>query len=109
MSPARIETRERECLRLHEVRSRGFLRIWCWRSELQFFCGQSRQDSRQLHAESGAAFLPVVAENPAAVFLHDAEANTETQPRAFADRLGGVERIEHAVRLLDAGPGIQKK
>ena len=44
-------------------------------SELQFFCGESRENSGQLNAEHGAALLAVVAEDFAAVLLHDAEAD----------------------------------
>ena len=43
------------------------------------------------------------------MFLHDAETNTETQAGAFADWLGRIERIEDAVRFLDAWSGIREK
>ena len=58
----------------------GFWGVGRRRAELQFLRGQSRQDRGQFHAEDGAAFLPVVAKNPAAVLLHDAEANAEPRP-----------------------------
>ena len=39
----------------------------------------------------------------AAMFLHDAVADAESQPRAFADALGGVEGIEDALGIFDSG------
>jgi hypothetical protein len=42
------------------------------------------------------------------VLLNDPKTDAQTQPRAFADRFRCIERIEHAMRLLDAGPSVGK-
>src|SRR6202035_1070876 len=56
--------------------------------------------------ENCTAFLAVVTENLSTMFLDDAKADAEPQTRAFADRLRRVERIEDAMRLLDARTAI---
>src|SRR5215469_15286425 len=56
--------------------------------------------------EQGAAFGLVAAGDLAAVVLHDAVDGAETEARAFADRLGGVEGIKNALRLADSGAGV---
>src|SRR5580658_2213637 len=76
---------------------------------MQFLRGQSGKDRRKLYAKSSAPFLPIVAVNPAGMLLHDAEANAETEPGSFADGLCRIERIENAVRFLDARTGIEEK
>ena len=40
------------------------------------------------------------------MLLNDAEADAEAQARAFAHRLGGIERIENAIRVLEAGTTV---
>ena len=40
------------------------------------------------------------------MLLNDAEANAEAQARAFAHRLRRIERIENAMRVLEAGTGV---
>src|SRR5258708_14969360 len=43
------------------------------------------------------------------MLLNDAVANAEAQTRALADRFGGIERIENALRILKAGTGVGEK
>src|SRR6202521_4078507 len=76
---------------------------------MQIFGGKGRQNSGQFHAENCATFLAVVTENLSGVYLDDAEADAETQARAFANRLRRIERIEDAMRLLDAGAAVGKQ
>src|SRR5437016_2504186 len=73
---------------------------------MQFLGRESRQNSRQFHAENRPAFLPVVAENSSTVLLNDAEANAEAQARAFAHWLRCIERIKNAMRVLEAGTTV---
>ena len=42
------------------------------------------------------------------MFLHHAVDCAQSQACAFADRLGGIERIKYAKRLFDAGAAIGK-
>ena len=60
----------------------------------------------ELYDEGGAAFGAIEAFDAAAVLLHDAVADAEAQASAFADGLGGEERIEHMLRRLDARPTV---
>src|ERR1700688_1681337 len=73
---------------------------------MQFLSRESRQNSRQFYAENRTAFLPVVTKNFSAVLLNDTEANTEAQACALANRLRGIERIENAMRVLEAGTTV---
>src|SRR5437016_4791206 len=73
---------------------------------MQFLGRKSRQNSRQFHAENGTAFLPVIAENFSAMLLNDTEANAEAQARALANRLRGIERIENAMGIFEAGTTV---
>src|SRR5262245_34574788 len=70
---------------------------------------QGGQHGGKFHAEYCTAILAVITKNFAAVFLHDAKANAQSEARALADWLGGVERIKHAVWLLDSGTSIGKQ
>src|SRR6266850_2731512 len=90
-------------------RSGGLGRVRRSAGELQIFGGEGRQNSGQFHAENCATSLMVVTENPSGVFLDDAEADAETQARAFANGLRRIERIKDAMRLLDAGAVVGKK
>ena len=65
-------------------------------------------DCRQLQGEQRAALRFVVAGDLATVILHDAVGSAESEPRAFADRLGGIERIENTLRIANAGTCIGK-
>ena len=51
----------------------------------------------QADFEGGAAFGTVVAGDLSFVVLDHSVSRAESQARAFADRLGGVERIEYAL------------
>ena len=42
------------------------------------------------------------------MLLHDAVADAQAQSSAFADRLGGEERIEHLLRRFDARAGVRE-
>src|SRR5262249_10856666 len=68
--------------------------------------GKGCQHGRQFDAENRAAVLAVEAKNLSVVLLHDAKADAQSEAGAFADRLGGVKRIEDPVRFLDPWPGI---
>src|SRR5208337_626183 len=54
----------------------------------------------------GTAFGPVVASDLSLMVLNNAVSGTESETGAFADRLGGVERIEDALRIAQARAGI---
>src|SRR6516162_893076 len=84
-------------------------RHWSHTSRGMSAPGQCREHRRKLHAEHRAAGLPVVAEDFSAMFLHDAVTDAQAQPRAFAHRLRRVKRIEHAMRILHARPGVREK
>src|SRR6266550_8773075 len=73
---------------------------------MQFLGREGRQNSRQFHAENGTPVLPVVAKNFSTMLLNDPEANTEAQARALANRLRGIERIENAMGVLEAGTTV---
>src|ERR1051326_3880546 len=79
------------------------------RGHLRIAARKGGKDSGKLHAEHGATRLRVVTQNFSAVLLHDAEADAEPQASALPNRLGGIERIENAVRLRGAGGGIGKQ
>src|SRR5437016_1531940 len=93
----------------YSKRSGEFRRIGGRGAELQFLCRKGCQDRGQLHTEDGSAFLPVVGKNLSAMFLNDAVANAEAQTSAFADRFGRIERVENALRVLEAGTGVGEK
>src|ERR1700722_819012 len=73
---------------------------------MRFARRQRRQDRRQFDAKNRATGLAVVTKNFAAVFLQDAEANAEPESRTFTYGLGGVERVEDAMRFLDSRAGV---
>src|SRR5260370_1068458 len=108
-STSRVDLRTSGGSALGEVLSGGFLRRGRRGAELQFLRRQSGQDRGQLHAEDGPAFLPVIGKNFSAMLLNDAEANAESQTRAFANRLCRIERIENALRVLEAGTGVREQ
>lgn len=60
----------------------------------------------QYEHEQGATLRFVSAGDEALVILHHAIDGTQSQARAFADRLRGVERIEHSIRLFYAGAAV---
>src|SRR5260370_1440368 len=76
-------------------------------AELQLLRWKSGHDRGQLNTEDGSAFLPVVGKNFSAVLLNDAETNAEAQARALPNRLRRIERIENALRVLEAGTGVK--
>src|SRR5271154_3143377 len=76
---------------------------------MRFARRQGCQDRGQFDAKDRAARLTVVTKNFAAVFLQDAEANAEAESCTFAHGLGGVERIEDAMRFLDSRAGVGKE
>src|ERR1039458_9573899 len=59
---------------------------------------------RQFQMESGAAARPVGNFYRAAMLLDDTVGHREAQPRAFARRLGGKERIVDAMQVLRRNP-----
>src|ERR1039457_4630799 len=59
---------------------------------------------RQFQAEAGAAARPVGNFDRAAMLLNDTVGHREAQPRAFARRLGGKERIVDAMQVLRGNP-----
>ena len=61
---------------------------------------------RETDFDGRSASFEVARGNVSSVFLDDSVADAEPKARALAYALGGVERIEDAVRLLDAGAGI---
>src|SRR5579863_2121398 len=67
-----------------------------------------RQDRRQDHAKSAATLRAVEAENLPAMLLNNAVANTQAEACAFADGLGGVERVKDTIGLAQARTGIGK-
>src|SRR6266853_942383 len=81
----------------------------CCRNPLRFAGRKSRQYCGQFHAKHRATGLRVVTKNLPRVLLHDPKTDTQSQPGAFADRLGGVERVEHAMRFLQAWTSVGKQ
>src|ERR1700722_11738807 len=73
---------------------------------MRFARRQGCQDRGQFDAKDRATGLAVVTKNFAAVFLQDAEANAEAESGTFTHWLGGVERIEDAMRFLDSRAGV---
>src|SRR5437879_12898736 len=69
-------------------------------------CRKSHQNTTQFHAENRTASLPAVAENFSSMLLNDPEANTDAQARARANGLRGIERIENAMGVLEAGTTV---
>jgi len=63
---------------------------------------------RQAEHKGGAAFGIILTGNLSPMILHDTVGGAQSQASAFADRLGGVERIEDAMRLFDARAAIGK-
>src|SRR5499426_2960287 len=56
--------------------------------------------ARKRNGQLSPAFGAVGGLYPAAKVLHDAVGNGKTQPKPFSYRLGGEERIEHAIDLV---------
>src|SRR5271156_1098483 len=72
-------------------------------------CGslrKHRENRRQLEGKRAAAFGGIESADPPAVLFHHSVANAEAEARAFADFLGGVERVEYFFRFLHARPGF---
>src|SRR5579859_5560158 len=76
---------------------------------LQFLGWKCCKDRRQFDPENRSALLPVVAKNFPIVFLNNSKTDAQPQACAFADRLGGVKRIENAMRLFNARASIGKQ
>src|ERR1700676_4909440 len=62
----------------------------------------------KFEAERAATFGAIKSSDAAAVFLHHAVADAQTEAGAFADGLGGVEGIENFFGLFHARAGIGK-
>ena len=62
----------------------------------------------QANLKRGSAFGPVVAGDLSLVVLDHAVGRAESETGAFADRLGGVERIEDALGIAQAGAGSRQ-
>src|SRR5208282_6007200 len=63
-------------------------------------------EHREANFKNGAAFGPVVASDLPLVVLNYAVGGAESETGAFANRLGGVERIEAALGIAQAGAGV---
>ena len=63
----------------------------------------NRLSGGQAQDEDRSAFGFVLAGDLAAVILDDTVDGAQSEAGAFSDGFGGVERIEDAVRLFDAG------
>src|SRR5216683_5987813 len=64
--------------------------------------------ARKPDFKCGAAFGAVVAGDLSLVVLDYAVGGAKSEAGAFADRLGGVERIEDALGIAQAGAGVGK-
>src|SRR5215210_1072577 len=66
------------------------------------------EGERQRQRKAGSLAERAVARNRPAVFLDDAVGDRQPKTRAFADRLGGEERIVNARELIrrDSGTGV---
>ena len=79
------------------------------RSGLQFFrFGLGRSCRGQPHLDASSALRSIVSGNVAAMFFHDAVADAEPESSAFAHVLGGVERIEDALRIFNASAVVSE-
>lgn len=80
--------------------------------ELRLSCGQRLGIGWARHGqaehENRATLWFVLARDLSVMILHDAIHGAQSQPRAFADGLCSIERIEHAMRLFYARPAIGK-
>ena len=82
------------------------------KQEERFSRRRRRQPARRVRGcrnsddEERAAFGLVLAGDVAVVILDHSIDSAEAEAGAFADRLGGVEGIEHALRFANAGAGI---
>src|SRR5262249_27561860 len=74
-----------------------------------FASRQSGQNRWKLYTENGAALLSVVAKDLPSVFLHNAETDAKSEPGALANGLGGVKRVENAMRFFDPRARIGKR
>src|SRR6516164_7282504 len=70
---------------------------------------QGRQHGGEFHTKHRTERLAVVTEDFPAMLLHDPIANAQTESRAFAEGLGGVEGIENPMRLANAMPCVRKQ
>src|SRR6266446_7642321 len=61
---------------------------------------------RQAQDKKCSTFRLVLAGNLSLVILDHSVDCTQAQARALPDRLGGIERIEHTLRLADSGPSV---
>jgi hypothetical protein len=83
-----------------------------WRSsagDMHVAARKCRQHGRKLDTKYRAALLPVVAKNLAGMLLNNPKADAQAQAGALPNWLGSVERIEHPVGLLDAGPIVAEQ
>src|SRR6266404_1207332 len=76
------------------------------RDSLWIATRKGREHCWKFHAKHSAAGLRVVTKNLARVLLNDAKADAESKAGAFADRLGGIERVENTMRFLQTGAGV---
>ena len=70
--------------------------------------GRRFSAGRQSDFEHRSALRRVVRGDVAAMFLDDAVADAESEAGSLTHALGGVERIEDAVGVLDAWSGVVK-
>src|SRR5579863_7722218 len=64
---------------------------------------------RELDGEDGATFGSVVASDLTGVVLDDAIHSAQAQSCALADWLGGIERIENALRVAESRAGVREQ
>ena len=61
---------------------------------------------RQFQLDNCTAAIGIARRNLPTVFFDQSVTNAQPQTGSLADALGGIERFEDAVRLLDTGPRI---
>src|SRR5580698_3807351 len=71
-----------------------------------FACRRLRVRDRETQNEDSAALGAVVTGDLATMVLHYAIGGAQAKPGAFADRLGGIEGIKHALEFADTRPRI---
>src|SRR5437763_15148898 len=73
----------------------------------EFGPGRFGSDQWQFNSYTSTAAFQVGGADLAAVVLHDAVADAQSQSGAFARRFGGVEGIKDAVHILEPGAGVE--